>query len=60
MPKRGSRQNGFTLIELLIVTAILGMLAAVVVPNVTHFIGMSSEKAANTELRDVETASVAY
>ena len=32
-------QKGFTLIELLVVIGILGVIAAVVVPNVGKFIG---------------------
>jgi len=48
--------KGFTLIELLIVIAIIGVLAAVVVPNVTGFIGRGEEQAARTELATVQTA----
>ena len=48
--------KGFTLIELLIVIAILGVLAAVIVPNVTGFIGRGEEEAAAAELTTVQTA----
>ena len=54
LPKRG--QKGFTLIELLIVVAILGVLAAVVIPNVGRFIGAGEEEAGKTELSDVQAA----
>ena len=54
LPKRG--QKGFTLIELLIVVAILGVLAAVVIPNVGRFIGAGEEEAGKTELADVQAA----
>jgi prepilin-type N-terminal cleavage/methylation domain-containing protein len=57
MPKRG--EKGFTLIELLIVVAILGVLAAVVIPNVGRFIGAGETEAAGTELSNVQTAVVA-
>jgi type IV pilus assembly protein PilA len=55
--KRGER--GFTLIELLIVVAILGVLAAVVIPNVGRFIGRGEDEAAETELANVQSAVVA-
>jgi len=53
-PKRG--EKGFTLIELLIVIAILGVLAAVVIPNVQRFMGAGQEEAAATELANIQAA----
>ncbi len=54
LPKRGER--GFTLIELLIVVAILGVLAAVVIPNVGRFIGRGETEASATELSNIQSA----
>jgi len=56
LPKRG--EKGFTLIELLIVVAILGVLAAVVIPNVGRFIGRGESEAADTEFSNVQAAVV--
>jgi type IV pilus assembly protein PilA len=53
-------EKGFTLIELLIVVAILGILAAVIIPNLATFVGTGEVNAANTELENVKTASLAY
>ena len=57
LPKRG--EKGFTLIELLIVVAILGVLAAVVIPNVGRFIGRGEAEAKDTELSNMQSAVVA-
>jgi len=52
--------KGFTLIELLVVIAILGTLAAVVILNVTKYIGSGRTEARATEQANVQTAVTAY
>ena len=50
------KQTGFTLIELLVVVAILGMLAAIVLPNVTSFVGSGQTQAAASEQQIIQSA----
>ena len=52
-------EKGFTLIELLVVVAILGVLAAVAVPNVGKFIGKGKTESYETELHNIQTATMA-
>lgn len=55
--KRIRQDNkGFTLIELLIVIAVIAVLSAVVLPNVTGLIGHGEAEGAKAELVTIQTA----
>ena len=53
-------EKGLTLIELLIVIAILGIIAAVIIPNIAGFMVSGRIAAANDELANVRTAALGY
>lgn len=53
-------QSGFTLVELLVVLAILGMLAALVGPQVLNQLGGAKSKSAAIQIRDFEQALELY
>lgn len=49
-------QRGFTLLEIMVVVVILGILAALVAPNVLGNVDEARIKAARSDLRNIESA----
>ena len=54
------KQKGFTLIELLIVVAIIGIIAAIAIPNLLNAIDRGKQKRTMADMRSIGTAIESY
>ena len=58
--KKNQSESGFTLIELLIVIAIIGILAAIAIPNLLNAVQRGKQKRTMSDMRALATAVEAY
>jgi general secretion pathway protein G len=60
VPVSPGRDAGFTLLEMLVVLAIMGLLAAIVAPQVLKYLGSSRSQTAKVQIQNIGAALELY
>jgi len=58
--RKTRREAGFTLLEMLVVLAIMGLLAAIVAPQVLKYLGSSRTQTAKVQIQNISAALELY
>jgi general secretion pathway protein G len=58
--RKTRREAGFTLLEMLVVLAIMGLLAAIVAPQVLKYLGSSRTQTAKVQIQNISSALELY
>ena len=54
------KRNGFTLIEMIVILAIIGLLAAIVIPRLSHYQDQAEKRVCEYNIKQLKSAFIIY